>query len=117
MVSAVAAAIAAIAATVSAIAVAAAIAYAVATVSVAAVAAAVAMAPAPAVPGTYAEEDAVIKPLRTVVPVGSAGVGGVVVIAVLANGRAGGIPSNADADGDLGVGGGCGSHEEADDRE
>ena len=55
-------------------------------------------------PGAHAEEDAVIEVARPVEAVGRAGVGGVVVVAPLADGR---LPATeADADLDLGLRGG-----------
>ena len=89
-----------------------------ATLASAAVSAAIAVAtaPAPAVPGTDAEEDSVIEPLGAVVAVGSAGVGRVVVVAPLTYGWACGVASaNADAYRDLGLRRGSGNGEESED--
>jgi hypothetical protein len=80
-----------------------------ATIAVASVSAAVAVtisatvAIAATEPGAGADEEAAVEPLRAVVAIGSAGVGGVVVVAVLAGGRA--VAESYD---DLSLGLGCG---------
>jgi hypothetical protein len=55
-----------------------------------------AVAIAPVGPGSYAEEDAVVEVAGAVVAIGSAGVGGVVIVAPAANGR-----GSSNDDGDL----------------
>ena len=53
-----------------------------------------AVAVAPIGPGAYAEEDAVVEVAGAVITVGSAGVGGVVIVSPFADGRS----ANTDAD-------------------
>jgi hypothetical protein len=97
--------------TISAVSVASAVSVTVTVVAVAIISVAVpAMIPTPSIPGTDTEKDAAAKPLRTVITVGSAVVGVVVVIAPITDWRPinrrhrNNCRSNTDAYRNLGLG-------------